>query len=85
MSQREIIAKVPPVFYWDHCGRDLPAGEVLKETNAYVLIALNQNEYSELLSDAEFHSDCASWAGNEYRGLQSSARAMVRALGKVGA
>jgi hypothetical protein len=81
MSKKwSIEVKVPATFYYDHVGRDLPAGKILKEYATKILVKLDEESYDELLSDAEFYADGAGGLGSEFRGLISSAQATVRAL-----
>lgn len=71
--------KIPSRFYFDHVNRDLSKGIVVKEyANGKVLVEMTDEEISDLLSDAEFYSEGVDYA--ELKGLQSSAKATVRAI-----
>lgn len=75
--------RLPPTFYEDHTARDLPAGNVVRETKQHVYVSLDAAEFAELLSDASHYSTPGMY-GPEYLGLVSSARATVRALVAAG-
>jgi len=72
---------LPKHFYWDHEGRMLPSGTVIKELANKMRVQLNKDEYDEMLSDAEHYMD-TFWIDEDrhLRGLALSARATVRAL-----
>jgi len=71
--------KIPSTFYFDHVNRDLSKGTVLKEyANGKVIVEMNDEEIADLLSDAEYYSEGVDYA--EIKGLQSSAKATVRAI-----
>jgi hypothetical protein len=76
---------VPPTFYDDHVARDLPAGVEVKRTSRGVVVDLTPDELAELRSDAVHYSNAVRDMGSDFIGLQSSARATVRALDKQGA
>lgn len=79
---REILeVKLPRSFYWDHVARDLPAGELVRDCKGHVVVALDQENYDELLSDAKFYS--ALEMDPPQPGLSSSAKATVVKLDKV--
>jgi hypothetical protein len=74
-----IAIKIPATFYFDHVNRDLSKGTVLKEyANGKVLVEMNDEEIGDLLSDAEYYAGGVDYA--ELKGLQSSAKATVRAI-----
>jgi len=76
-----MIVKVPLLFYFDHKGRDLPSGKIIKEYSKYVLVELNEDEFSELLSDAEYYSNIVKMSEDKTMlGLQLSAKATARIL-----
>ena len=77
----KVTAVVPSRFYHDHRDRDLPSGEVIKEyANGKVKVVLNQEELSDLLSDAQYYSECADQFDIAYQGLCKSAKATVKAI-----
>lgn len=79
--------KLPPAFYFDHIGRDLPGGTIVRQTQTHVYVDLTESDYSELLSDAEFYQAIGAGGngfGFEYAGLVRSAAATVKALQKQG-
>lgn len=81
VAERAIVCvvKLPPVFYFDHVSRELPAGRVLRETKRDVLVELTLREYDELLSDAQHYAQ--GWQfGPELFGLSRSAAATVKRL-----
>ena len=66
-------------FYQDHCERDLPAPDVVKETKNHFFIDATENEaMAQLRSDAWFYAD-----GNVDDGkhLVRSAIALLRVIG----
>ena len=76
---------LPEHFYIDHMERDLPAGEVIDKGRKGVLVRCDDDTLAEILSDANYYSDCASegWdLGDHHRalGMQASARATVRRI-----
>ena len=73
------VYKLPPKFYWDHRSRELPSGEVVKETSRHVHVRLTDEERDELLSDAEYYVSDGKYMSVE-QGLISSARATVKRL-----
>lgn len=73
--------RLPPAFYFDHIGRDLPGGTIVRQTKTYVVVDLTDEDRSELLSDAQHYADLGVREfGFEYAGLVRSAAATVRAL-----
>ena len=76
--------RLPPAFYWDHQARDLPAGQVVRETKTHVYVELDAETWDELRSDASYYSDPGIAADMGLFGLASSARATVKALDKQG-
>jgi hypothetical protein len=80
-TERSIEVTIPSVFYWDHVDRDLPAGEIIKSyANGRLFVRLDEDEFNELLSDAEYYAEGGGGLTSEYRGLMASARATVKAL-----
>ena len=77
-----ITVRLPKRFYDDHVARDLPAGDVFKETSKHFVVALTVADYDEVLDDARHYV----WLGTtgdldpEYSGLVASARATVKIL-----
>ena len=81
-----MIFKIPKVFYDDHTVTcELPAPEVIKETKSHYYIDSTSNHLAELLSNAKHYSDCAGqgWDFGNQLGMQSSARATVKAINKL--
>lgn len=75
--------KVPPTFVLDHIERNLlPQENIVEIKKKYVVVSLNDDQFSELLSDAKHYADGAGGLDPEYRGLIMSARATVKALRK---
>jgi len=76
--------KIPKVFFDDHCERDLPAPEIIKETGKHYRISLNDNNLDEFLNDAEYYAskDTLQAMGGDpfYKGLCFSARATIAAI-----
>lgn len=76
-----VTVVVPSRFYNDHKFRDLPSGQVIQEySNGKVKVVLSQNELSDLLSDAQYYSECADQFDSTYQGLCKSATATVKAI-----
>ena len=74
------VYKLPPRFYYDHRNRDLPSGEIVKETSNYVFVELTDDEKDELVSDARYYVEESSHMPNHLQGLIASARATLRRL-----
>ena len=71
--------KIPSTFYFDHVNRDLSKGIIIKEyASGKVLVEMNDEEIADLLSDAEYYAEGVDY--QELKGLQSSAKATVRAI-----
>ena len=71
--------KIPATFYFDHVNRDLSKGIVLKEyASGKVLVEMNDEEIADLIRDAEYYAEGVDY--QELKGLQSSAKATVRAI-----
>lgn len=83
MTAPTVTVDVPAVFHQDHCARDLPGGTVVKRLSRTVRIALDREEYDELLSDAEHYAGYAMDEWTEGLGVRLSARATVKALRAV--
>jgi hypothetical protein len=76
-----VTVVVPSRFYNDHKFRDLPSGKVIKEySNGKVKVVLSQKELSDLLSDAQYYSECADQFDSAYQGVCKSATATVKAI-----
>lgn len=71
--------RLPPRFYEDHVARDLPAGELVRETSKAVIVRLSEEERSELRDDAHHYATEREYR-RDYPGLVASARATLRAL-----
>lgn len=80
MADGKIQVKLPPAFYWDHRFRDLPSGEVVKETSRYVLVNLTPDELAEIESDASYYATEGKYMGRHLQGIVSSARATLRRI-----
>jgi hypothetical protein len=82
------IYKLPPTFTLDHIGRDLLDYEnVVGKSGRNIIVRLNNDEYSELKSDAEFYLSMGSGShgfGAEHFGLVRSAAATLKALHLAG-
>jgi hypothetical protein len=79
--------KIPGRFFEDHLNRFYGEGaweshdrQTEKWSGRYVTVALTDDQFSELLSDAEFYAEGGGGFDPEYRGLMRSAEATVRAL-----
>ena len=74
---------VPSRFYYDHVGRDLPSGTVIKDyANGKTKIEADDEVVSDLLSDAEFYWECRDdgFIEGGLLGLCLSARATIKAI-----
>lgn len=80
-----VTVRLPPVFYDDHIGRDLPGGTVLNRGKKFVDVELTAEEYAEMLSDARFYVEegAAGAFDPSMRGLLTSARATLKKLESV--
>lgn len=76
------MVRVPRLFYDDHRGRDLPTPEAGTCTKRHVWIASNDPAMDEYQSDADYYATCGGFDG--CRGVETSARATVKALKKAG-
>jgi hypothetical protein len=78
------IYKLPATFTVDHIGRDLLDYEnVVEYSGRKIVVRLNDDEYSELMSDAKFYVEMGSGElgfGTESFGLIRSAVATLKAL-----
>ncbi len=81
------IYKVPGTFFEDHMSRFYGEGawtqydrDTERWTSRHVHVTMTEDQYDELLGDAEFYAEGGGGFGPEYRGLMSSAAATVRAL-----
>ena len=80
--------KLPATFTLDHIGRDLLDYEnVVDNSGRKIVVRLNDDEYSELKSDAEFYISMGSGEygfGSESFGLIRSAVATLKSLNEQG-
>lgn len=78
--------RVPPTFYDDHAGRDLPAGTVVRRNKKFVYVDLTPAELAELRSDAEYYADAldnGEFSDDDWlRSIARSAKSTVAALDK---
>jgi hypothetical protein len=79
--------KIPCVFFEDYLNRHYGEGvwedydlDAPRWAGRYVTAELTADQYSDLLSDAEFYAEGGGGFDPEYRGLMRSAEATVRAL-----
>lgn len=79
-----VTVRLPHTFYRDHEDRDLPAGQVIRETKAHLYVALDAPAFDDLWSDADHYASSGTATyGPESLGLISSARATLKALKAV--
>ena len=72
---------VASTFLYDHINRDLLNIENVQGSKVRsCLVNLNEDEYDELLSDAEFYAKGGGGFESDYNYLMRSAAATVRAL-----
>jgi hypothetical protein len=72
---------LPVTFYSDRAERDLPVPKIVKRKGRTLKVAANDPALTDMLSDAEYYSDIVRNSGDTaYLGLQSSARATVKAI-----
>lgn len=76
----QITVTIPARFYWDHVERDCSRGTVVKSTKSKVTVTFTDEEFDDLLSDAEYYSDASQFSEPWLRGLSSSARATLKVL-----
>lgn len=75
---------LPVTFFSDRAERDLPMPKIVKRKGRHVRVAANDPALTDMLSDAEYYSDVVKASGDSsYLGLQSSARATVKAIRQV--
>jgi hypothetical protein len=71
---------IPRYFYEDHESRDLPSGEVIKQTKQNVTVEVDVETLAELWSDSHHY---ATFDGEDFtnnRGICLSARATEKAI-----
>lgn len=84
MPEPTVTLRVPPRFYEDHRARDCgETGVVLREATRYVRVALDQEAYDDLLSDARYYGWDLGEGHSVDGGLISSAQATYRKLKKT--
>jgi len=77
--------RITKLFYQDHVERDLPAPPILKQTNRHIWIDASSKYLNDLMSDASFYADPASYEaefGSHLSALVRSARATQNAIEK---
>jgi hypothetical protein len=75
---------IPFRFWNDRAERDLEMPKVLSATKTYIRVSANDPVIPDVLSDAEYYTDIVKMSGERfYLGLQSSARATVKAIRKA--
>jgi len=84
-NQMEDLIKIPSRFYWDHYERDLESPEIVKETKSHLWIRKDDENLSELYSDADYYAIpyIDTRPGDYLWGIVVSARATVKALEKA--
>src|SRR5690606_9576611 len=65
---------LPHRFYYDHAGRDLPSGRVVKVCVQSIYVELDGATYDELMADAALYISGGTEEFPGYGGLISSAR-----------
>lgn len=87
MSQTQTYEiDLPQCFAEDHYSRDLPSGELVRQTDKLWTFICTSPELREWRSDANHYSVCAGqgWdCGPSAIGLQSSAQATVKRIDKL--
>ena len=79
------VYRLPPVFVTDHINRDLlDHTAIIGWSGNYAKVQLDDDQWRELLSDAEHYACDGGGFDSEYRGLMRSAAATVTALMKQG-
>ena len=81
---KEVI-KITKRFYQDHVERDLPAPPIVKQSNRHIWIDASSEYLKDLMSDASFYADPASYDaefGSHLSALVRSARATLNAIEK---
>jgi hypothetical protein len=72
---------LPIAFFTDRRERDLPMPTVIAYLKRKVRVAADDPVIPDYLSDADYYSDIVRSSGDvSYVGLQSSARATVKAI-----
>lgn len=81
----EIEIRIPKAFIKDHAGRALATGWLVKETKGHFIMSMTEEEWKDVLGDADFYGDAqyiVGAMGSEYLGLSSSARATAKSIRK---
>ena len=84
----ERVFDVPPAFWADHvyrgcrCAEDCPRLEAHEtdDVSNSARILMTAEDVNELISDASYYTEAASFMGREYFGLQQSAKATLKRL-----
>lgn len=73
--------KVSKVFVYDHIERDLLSPDaIVKVLKQYLILELTDEQYFELLDDADYYADGGGSLDPWYNGLVASAKAVRRQL-----
>jgi hypothetical protein len=81
----EIEVRIPKTFIEDHARRALATGWLVKETKTHFIMSMTEDEWRDVLGDAEFYADAQyiiGAMGSEFLGMVSSARATAKAIRK---
>ena len=80
------VYRIARTFAEDHWGRDLGNNDhVIKVTRTQVVVEMDDEGYSDMLSDAEHYACDGGGFDSEYRYLMQSAQRVAAALIKAGA
>jgi hypothetical protein len=80
-----IVVKLPRLFYIDHRDRDLPSGEIVRVIGNRIEVALDEEAFEDLISDAKHYGfGGMDWDGYGSEGsLEKSAKRTYEILTKI--
>ena len=77
--------RIARTFYDDHKNRGLPSGHIIKNMKSTVIVELDEDDYSELLNDAEYYGwDMMKEIDSSLKYICSSARRVFDSLNTQG-
>ena len=76
---------LPAIFAADHCSRELPSGDLVKENKRFLTFDCTEDQLQDWLSDAYFYSNIEWMSGDtgQFSSLQQSARSTFSRIRKV--
>lgn len=79
MSAKTIRVRLAATFYDDHVGRDLPSGIVIDRNQTTVLVDLDPEAFTDLMTDAEYYATMTDADRADNRAVcESAGRVLAR-------